>query len=733
MGDTVERELDGTIPALRAAQKAKILTRTEVSDIVRKRRNYEYNLLRNNVSRADYLHYAAFERQLSSILRTRATQRELRKIQVERTVNKTAARVNLIYSRAVQKFRFDDDLWLHYAKHCIKTGSTRAAARVFAKAIAFRNDSERIWLAAISFHFDTNGDATGARTLAQRALRALPSSLKLWKEYFRLELCYLGKLVARRLVIGLPPGANGGSEPSPDVMPSGELDTKSKSNSDENPYSGDLESGYKSSDDINGESTEKGASSVKNQTEEREKEKKEYSAGDAHPASSTEFDKGPRQGNTENDAADSGQTRNPEERQHATLTDGNEFEEANSSGEESDTSSSGSEEGDEESINLESSSDDAGEGFKKLTFWDGGVPFSVFRNVSDRLKLSHLDRADFWNVASSTPFVPPKLLSQMLQFMKANNTGCHVVQIIAIREPWDIDRTTRKRSLGNKVDEENGEIYLRESDKTALATHAFNVSEFLSAAVSSAQFAQLQDLAVVGVRSLLQSFIDVVSDTCDSVKFRDAMKKAMSLFESHQAQGMHDVDEPETEENPSQQDMKLWKHSKFEAILKEAEDGFKADAELYEALKHKLIIPFRSLEQDRLVCLYLSKESDICRVRSFISAILSLPPVTMESLKAAINAELRVHSTCGRKDTTLSTGQIDQLLVRHTRQLFKKAVLLPAAKRDVDLWLSYVDFERSVAGDMLEASKANWKATKVLMPSFQETFTERQTLRNLAH
>lgn len=165
MGDNVERELRPTIPVLRAAQKAKILNRWEVTEVVRKRRHHEYNLLRKEVSRSDFLHYAAFERELTSVLKQRAKKRKLKKVEVELAVNKTAARVNLIYSRAVSKFRFDDDLWLHYARHCIRMGATRAAARVFAKAIAYRNDSVRIWLAAISFHFDVCADTTGARTI----------------------------------------------------------------------------------------------------------------------------------------------------------------------------------------------------------------------------------------------------------------------------------------------------------------------------------------------------------------------------------------------------------------------------------------------------------------------------------------------------------------------------------------------------------------------------------------
>ncbi|KAI0558265.1 U3 snoRNP component Utp6p-like protein [Gracilaria domingensis] len=730
-GDKVERELSSTISVLHASQRAKLLNRREVSDIVRKRRHHEYNLLRRNVTRTDYLHYAAFERELHLILKRRAKQRELTKLQVERTVDKTAARVNLIYSRAVRKFAFDEDLWLHYAKHCIKTGSTRAAARVFAKAIAYRNSSERIWLAAIAFHFDTNGDATGARTLAQRALRALPKSVKLWKEYFRLELCYLGKLVARRLAIGLPPDGSEHSEQYSALKPSEDHGPESEDISEEKSNSGAPESGYDASDEINSQSAKEDTTRENHQGSTGSDQGRNRPKSVTEPSSSPELEEAPLLGGAEGiDDAIEQHLRTKNEAQDAPRrTDGNQVDEESSSGEESDDSYSGPESSDKDSLKSEASSDENDtKKTRSPSFWEGGVPFTVFRNASNRLKLSHLDRAEFWDVAASTPFVPPQLLSQMLKLMKAECTESCVAELIAIREPWDIDRTTRKRSLGNKIGEENGEIYLSENDRVELNTHALKVTELLHSAMCSAEFARLPDSAASGVRSVLQSFGNMVKNTCFSKKFEDSMKKMISHFEAQQAQAMLGVEGVETDEDASQDNIKEWTLWKFEALLRESNDALSASVEIYEALKQKVIVPFRSLEQDRLICLYLSRERDLSRIRSFTQAVLALPPVTMESLKAAINAELLIRAESKQSHATLS----DEVMIRNTRKLFKRAISLPAAKRDVDLWLSYVDFERSISGDMKEASTASWKARKALMPSFQESFTERLTLRNLA-
>jgi hypothetical protein len=212
MGDRVERALEETVPLLRTIRKLKLLTEEEVRTIVQKRRDHEYALRRPGAPRILFLRYAAFERELTELLKARAVDRNIPEKRARSIAGQQSARINLVYSRAIRKFKGDEQLYLHYARHCIDAGSKKAADKVLARAIAHRGDSERVWLAAIGFHFDSCGDAKVARALAQRALRALKTSKVLWKEYFRLELIYLAKLIARRVAIGVDvPGRSGDS------------------------------------------------------------------------------------------------------------------------------------------------------------------------------------------------------------------------------------------------------------------------------------------------------------------------------------------------------------------------------------------------------------------------------------------------------------------------------------------------------------------------------------------
>jgi U3 small nucleolar RNA-associated protein 6 len=202
MGDSVERSLEETVPLLRQIRRFKLMTENEVMTLVQHRRDHEYALLRSDAPRASFLRYAAFERDLADLLQARAEARNLPNKRTRNITNQQSARVNLVYSRAIRRFKGDDALYLHYAKHCIESGSRKAAEKVLARAIAHRGDSERVWLAAAAFHFDSCGDVKVARAISQRGLRALRHSKVLWKEYFRLELAYLAKLIARRTTIG---------------------------------------------------------------------------------------------------------------------------------------------------------------------------------------------------------------------------------------------------------------------------------------------------------------------------------------------------------------------------------------------------------------------------------------------------------------------------------------------------------------------------------------------------
>ena len=71
------------------------------------------------------------------------------------------------------------------------------------RALQLHVSESGLWSYAAAWEFDHNGNAAAARMLMQRGLRMRPDSQQLWWEYFKLELHYAQKLVARRKVLGI--------------------------------------------------------------------------------------------------------------------------------------------------------------------------------------------------------------------------------------------------------------------------------------------------------------------------------------------------------------------------------------------------------------------------------------------------------------------------------------------------------------------------------------------------
>lgn len=663
MGDSIERALEETVPILRAAHRTKLLSAEETNDVVRRRRDHEYAVAARSATRSDFLKYAAFERELASVLSKRAEKRKLKKQKAQLVIGKSAARVNLVYSRAVKKFNGDADLWLHYARHCVRTGSTKAAGKVFAKALGYRGDSEEVWLAAVAFHFDTCGDTRGARALAQRALRALPDSINMWKEYFRLEVCYLAKLISRRIAMGLP--VSGGADDASSNADANDSEEKSADDGSDNRSDADVQMSV--SDDA------VGSGSIENQRE----------IANEHGTD----------GNADNDSPNG-----------KTL------------------------EGDSLTQNADQAST---ERCGKLSFWDGGVPMAVYRNACKKVRFTSKNRADFWDIAAATPYAPIKFLESLSEALLQGSPDCIASRIIKVRLAWDLAHSRfreRVARLGETKQSENAddETLSRElkQNKETLAKQAQDVLSRLKQTLVDANVDKLDEASKNAVRASIDSFVfvaKVVDESGATVsqarQLLSQLKSGKLISEAHSREG----------EGVQEVDPATWPVAHLAHML--VTKKCPLSRQLYDTLKTKVLVPFRGVEQERALCAWISAESNITRLHEICDILLSLPPVTMESLKAGVGSELKIWE---RTHNQARWTQADsERMILHTRKLFNMAIGLPSAKTDIDFWVDYIDFERRITRDSKQAASVSWKAMKVLDQRYREVFTERQTLRNL--
>jgi len=150
MADTVQYRLERMTDELDDLERRGLFTRAELSDVVRKRRDFEYRLRRHSPLRQDFLDYIAYELRLDSlrnlrkraIIRAAADEEEPRddarssddeggrrkrkrktdksKKKWKKSVSDVAGilRVLDIYRMATVRFKGDLDLWFRYLEFC---------------------------------------------------------------------------------------------------------------------------------------------------------------------------------------------------------------------------------------------------------------------------------------------------------------------------------------------------------------------------------------------------------------------------------------------------------------------------------------------------------------------------------------------------------------------------------------------------------------------------------------
>lgn len=689
MSNNVERSLEETIVLLRKAKHLRLLNRAEIRDIVAERRHHEYTLLRRTATRQHFLSYAAFEHKLATKLETRAIASQMSKSRTSVLVGRSHARVNLIFSRAVKRFRGDADLWLRYVRHLLDNGSTRSAGKVLARALAFCASNENVWLAAISFHFDTCGDTRGARAIAQRALRAMPDSALVWLEYFRLELYYLARLTARRIATG---SSLDGSE-----------------------------------DEANGESHGNDATS-------------EFMNEDAHVIGNAAHADSDKDGNPADEAdvkkmtEDHMESDNEDLKNEATVAD-----KSNKDNSGDDTiMENGPDQELSESTPIEGKSSEGTT--KKQYFWHGGVPFTILKTASEKLNLTEKHRVQFFNTAAQCPCVPPKLLSMIVDHLRWKFPDCLVSQVIETRACWETKRAeferiravankamSSKKSFGDEDVEQMRAKLTKKLDKRKVKIEELGLSMLTDLRDLSEKIAP--QVKTCKTEEAVQLTLESL-DTQLSMYLTEAIEKEWQSIRS-----LFSNEEEDTKTTTNENGTSTSMLTQLVQFLEQDEDLYSAHSvgqvcsnTVHEAVQNICFVPYRTEDHDQAVRLYLSKESESDTLCQMAGKLLSLPPVDMKTIRAVIDAQMRLWNANGGSDPSGARVQ----LISEIRRLFVRGASLPKAGTDLEFWLSYLQFERQFVRNAVETNSVNSKAMRTLNVELRESFIERQMLSNLS-
>lgn len=223
MAEQVQSILDAMVEPLANLQERNILSPSEVSSTVARRREFEYRLQRRRQLRlSDHLEYLATEEKLEQLRRVRMKKLKLVNVQPnENNDDAVTLQANLqgdrhilhhlhrLWNRTLARFGTTSvELYLQYASFCQRFQCYHNLSKdCYPRALAEHGRTHpELWVGAAQHEMMHNNAVGAARVLLQRGLRVVvgcddDKCLELWRASFVLELHWVQKLRGRKSIL----------------------------------------------------------------------------------------------------------------------------------------------------------------------------------------------------------------------------------------------------------------------------------------------------------------------------------------------------------------------------------------------------------------------------------------------------------------------------------------------------------------------------------------------------
>ncbi|KAH9606125.1 hypothetical protein KSS87_007267 [Heliosperma pusillum] len=210
MADIVHYRLEKTFPELEDLEKRAIFTRSEIREIVKTRRNFEYKVKRPSPLKEDFLEFIEYEKQVDRLRRLRKKaigngDKKRKKSSVSDLAG--VRRVIDLYRMATSRFKGDIELWFQYLEYSNSfvfsdNSFYSNCKKALAEVMRFHPKVPAVWVYAAAWAYDHDLNFESALSLMQSGLRACRNSEDLWVECVRLILTHLNKLKTRKIMLG---------------------------------------------------------------------------------------------------------------------------------------------------------------------------------------------------------------------------------------------------------------------------------------------------------------------------------------------------------------------------------------------------------------------------------------------------------------------------------------------------------------------------------------------------
>lgn len=201
MAEYVEQRMEEMIPEMEELERVGILSNTEVKELVKKRKHFEYKIQKRTKQKGDFLGYIEYESNLLTLIQLRREEigYHHKKSKIENTI---LNRINKLFKILCHRWQSDVKIWLSHIDWLKRVKWTQSVSKVNLRLLQVHNNNPSLWIAAAKFEFD-NGSAETGRQLLLRGLRFHPQSKLIHREYVKFELLFVETLRARSKVLKL--------------------------------------------------------------------------------------------------------------------------------------------------------------------------------------------------------------------------------------------------------------------------------------------------------------------------------------------------------------------------------------------------------------------------------------------------------------------------------------------------------------------------------------------------
>jgi hypothetical protein len=177
-----------------------------VKSIIKNRTDFEYKILRPELTVNEYDIYLDYELNLDKLreLRTKKLmdgkgRRELNQLRMIRS--SFIQHIHYIYQRATRRFSNEIYLWNAHIQFLQLKESRKFLDSVFGKLLALFPKNIDFWIKAATNELENKQNFLGARIFMQRALRFNSKNPKLWSKYFEIELWNVLRFQERQQIL----------------------------------------------------------------------------------------------------------------------------------------------------------------------------------------------------------------------------------------------------------------------------------------------------------------------------------------------------------------------------------------------------------------------------------------------------------------------------------------------------------------------------------------------------